>query len=229
MFSFILLGITNYLTNVFSTLVKYNRKNKSVVMLSVLSPILSVFAFIGFLSSDNKGMSISFVVSYSLTLGLASILTSICIDKHYEKLASRYAVDDILPKELDEFLKRLDLYENGITANKFALSSELLNSEDYEYFLQLKSTVSKQLTLSREVLSTDSSLFSIKDLYSMHNTLKLGVNYLKEVTEKSLFEDDKEKINEYFDEVLATLYGVGSNFNKVIHTAHSEYKKKSKE
>lgn len=229
MFSFILLGITNYLSDVFSTLVKYNRRNKSVVMLSMMFPILSVFTFIWFLSSDSKGMSISFVVSYSLILGLASILTSICIDKHYEKLASRYAVDDILPKELDEFLKRLDLYENGITANKFALSSELLNSDDYEYFSELKSAVNKQLTLSRDVLSIDSSLFSLKDLYSLLNTLKLGTDYLKEVIGKSLFEDDKEKINEYFEEVLATLYGVGFNFSIVVHSAHSEYKKKSKE
>lgn len=219
MFSFILLGIMNYLSNVFSTLAKY-RRSKLVVMLAMMFPILSVFTFIWFLSSDNKGMSISFIVSYSLTLGLASILTSICIDKHYEKLASRYAVDTILPKELDEFLKRLDLYENGITANKFALSSELLNSDDYEYFSELKSILNKQLTFSRDVLSIDSSLFSLKDLYSLLNTLKLGTAYLEEATGKSLFEDDKEKINEYFEEVLETLYMVGFNFNTVIHSAH---------
>ena len=219
MFSFILLGIMNYLSNVFSTLAKY-RRSKLVVMLAMMFPILSVFTFIWFLSSDNKGMSISFIVSYSLTLGLASILTSICIDKHYEKLASRYAVDIILPKELDEFLKRLDLYENGITANKFVLSSELLNSDDYEYFSELKSTLNKQLTFSRDVLSIDSSLFSLKDLYSLLNTLKLGTAYLEEATGKSLFEDDKEKINEYFEEVLETLYMVGFNFNTVIHLAH---------
>lgn len=228
MFSFILLVIMNYLSNVFSTLAKY-RRNKSVVMLSMMFTILSVFTFIWFLSSDNKGMSISFVVSYSLILGLASILTSICIDKHYEKLASRYAVDNILHKELDEFLKRLDLYENGITANKFALSSELLNSDDYEYFSELKSAVNKQLTLSRDVLSIDSSLFSLKDLYSLLNTLKLGTDYLKEVTGKSLFEDDKEKINEYFEEVLETLYEVGFNFSIVVHSAHLELEKESKE
>ena len=94
MFSFILLGIMNYLSNVFSTLAKY-RRSKLVVMLSMMFPILSVFTFIWFLSSANKGISISFIVSYSLTLGLASILTSICIDKYFEKLASRFAVDTI--------------------------------------------------------------------------------------------------------------------------------------
>ena len=228
MFSFILLGIMNYLSNVFSTLAKY-RRNKLVVMLSMMFTILSVFTFIWFLSSDKKGMSISFIVSYSLTLGLASVLTSICIDKYYEKLASRYAVDTILPKEFDEFLKELDLYENGITANKFALSSELLNSDDYEYFSELKSVVIKQLTFSRDVLSIDTSLFSLKDLYSLLNTLKLGTDYLKEATGKSFFEDDKEKINEYFEEVLETLYMVGFNFNTVIHLAHFRAEGKSKE
>lgn len=216
--------LTLYLASIVTTLKSYIKDNKVLNFTYIFSIVSAVIVMITLLSHISEINTVLVLIAWSVYTVLRS-LTLKGLNSHFKTKVFKEFVDEKFPEQVSDFEHKVFLLNNGVVANKYALSSTIKELEIYSNFAEVMDNVGANLTTLYE--NREDVGYPIFSWLS--TTLNEGAKVADSLTTRLLFEKNESVVVNDFTGFAVQLLYLNSVVNGVLEKSLLKIDEKEEE